>query len=91
MVQRTASLYTRDNQAIRVEVHEGPGVLRLIVLGPGDKCRTVDFTGEKPLTEYQSIYECALLDAGFQLQAVAERRGRGGRPPRPHMGPNRRR
>jgi hypothetical protein len=73
-VQRTALLYTKDEQAVRLEVHESPGELRLIVFGPGNVHRAFDFPDGKSLTEYQATYERGLLDIGFQLQAVAERR-----------------
>ena len=73
-VQRTALLYTKDEQAVRLEVLESPGVLRLIVFGPGNEHRAFDFPDGKSLTEYQVTYERGLLDNGFQLQAIAERR-----------------
>ena len=73
-VQRTASLYVKGEQAVRLEVQEGPGVLRLVVYGPGDAYRTFDFPDDRSLTKYQSTYERGLLDSGFQLQAIAERR-----------------
>ena len=73
-VQRTALLYTKDEQAVRLEVHESPGVLRLIVFGPGNEHRALDFPDGTSLTEYQGTYERGLLDDGFQLQAIAERR-----------------
>jgi len=73
-VQRTASLYVKSDQAVRLEVQEGPGLLRLVVFGPGDAYRTFDFPDDTSLMEYQSMYERGLLDSGFQLQAIAERR-----------------
>ena len=74
IVQRTASLYTKEGQAVRLEVQEGPGVLRIIVYGPGNAYRTFDFPDGESLMEYQLTYERELLDGGFQLQARAERR-----------------
>jgi hypothetical protein len=73
-VQRTALLYTKDEQAVRLEVHESPGELRLMVFGPADEHRVFDFPDGKSLTEYQVTYERGLLDNGFHLQAIAERR-----------------
>lgn len=74
-VQATASLYTKEGQAVRLEMQEGPGLLRLIVDGPGNAYRPIDFPDRKSLTEYQLTYERELRDSGFQLQATAERRG----------------
>ena len=74
-VQRTALLYTKDDQAVRLEVHQSSGVLRLIVFGPGNAHRAFDFPDGRSLTEYQVTFERGLVDNGFQLQAIAERRG----------------
>ena len=74
-VPRTALLYTKDEQAVRLEVHQSPGVLRLIVFGPGNAHRAFDFPDHTSLTEYQVTFERGLLDDGFQLRATAERRG----------------
>jgi hypothetical protein len=73
-VQRTALLYTKDEQAVRLEVHQSPGVLRLIVFGPGNAHRAFDFRDGRSLAEYQVTFERGLLDDGFHLQATAERR-----------------
>jgi hypothetical protein len=73
-VQRTASLYTKEGQAVRLELQEGLGLLRLIVYGPGNAYQPIDFPDRKSLMEYQLTYERELRDSGFQLQATAERR-----------------
>jgi len=90
-VQRTALLYTKDEQAVRLEVLESPGVLRLIVFGPGNEHRAFDFPDGKSLTEYQVTYERGLLDNGFHLQAIAERRAGANRRTRPRDSTDRRR
>jgi hypothetical protein len=90
-VQRTALLYTKDEQAVRLEVEESPGVLRLIVFGPGNEHRAFDFPDGKALTEYQVAYERLLLDNGFQLQAIAERRAGADRRASPRGSTDRRR
>jgi hypothetical protein len=90
-IQRTASLYTKDGQAVRLELQEGPGLLRLIVYGPGNAYQPIDFSDRKALTAYQSTYERDLLDRGFQLQASAERRGGADRRARPRDNTERRR
>ena len=90
-VQRTALLYTKDEQAVRLEVLESPGVQRLIVFGPGNEHRAFDFPDGKSLTEYQVTYERGLLDNGFHLQAIAERRAGADRRARPRDSTGRRR
>jgi len=90
-VQRTALLYTKDEQAVRLEVLESPGVQRLIVFGPGNEHRAFDFPDGKSLTEYQVTYERGLLDNGFHLQAIAERRAGANRRTRPRDSTGRRR
>ena len=89
-IQRTALLYIKDQQAVRLEVHESDGVLRLIVCGPGNAYRAFDFPDDTSLTEYQVTFERGLLDKGFRLQAIAERRG-ADRLARPHDETDRRR
>jgi hypothetical protein len=90
-VQRTALLYTKDEQAVRLEVHESPDMLRLVVFGPGNEHRAFDFPDGKSLTEYQVTFERGLLDDGFQLQAIAERRAGADRCVRPRDSTDRRR
>ena len=90
-VQRTALLYTKDQHAVRLEVLESAGVLRLIVFGPGTAYHAFDFPNGKSLTEYQTTYERELLESGFQLQAIAERRRSADRRARPRDDKDRRR
>ncbi len=73
-VARTALLYTKEEQAVRLEVHQSHGVLQLIVFGPGNAHRAFDFPDGTALTEYQVTFERGLLDDGFELRATAERR-----------------
>lgn len=90
-VQRTALLYTNNDQAVRLEVYKSPATLRLLVFGPGREHRAFDFPDGKSLTEYLVKYERGLLDEGFHLQAVAERRGGGDRRTSPRNSNDRRR
>ena len=76
-VHRTAWLYTRGEQAIRLEIHEGSGITRLLVFGPGTAHGAFDFPDESALLEYQSIYERGLLDNGFALRVTTDRRSIG--------------
>lgn len=90
-VQTTALLYTKDKQAVRLEVHESPAVLRLIVFGPGNEYRAFDFPDGTSVTEYQTTYERGLLDNGFHPQATAERRADADRRASPRGSTDRRR
>jgi len=73
-VRRTAWLYTRGEQAVRLEMQEGAGVIRLLVFGPGSASGAFDFPDETALLEYQSTYERGLLDNGFALRVTTDRR-----------------
>ena len=74
-VRRTAWLYTRGEQAVRLEVQEGVGLIQLLVFGPGNAYGAFDFPDESALLEYQSTYERGLLNSGFALRVTADRRG----------------
>jgi hypothetical protein len=89
-VRRTAWLYTRGEQAVRLEMQDGSGVTRLLVFGPGNARGAFDFPDESALLEYQSTYERGLLDNGFALRVTADRRGDGA-PKTPWDGVDRRR
>lgn len=90
-VRRTAWLYTRGEQAIRLEVQEGVGLARLLVFGPGNAYGAFDFPDEKALLEYQGTYERGLLDSGFTLRVTTDRRDTGHRDAPRWAGSNRRR
>jgi hypothetical protein len=86
---RTAWLFTRGDSSVTMSVNEDKSGLALVVLGPGAASATYRFTQKTALTAFAEAQEQKLLDEGFQLQAVAERRSgrRGSRP----GGPERRR
>jgi hypothetical protein len=86
---RTAWLFTRGDSSVTMSVYEDESGLALVVLGPGVASATYRFTQKTALTAFAEAQEQKLLDEGFHLQAVAERRsGRGGSRP---GGPERRR
>ncbi len=88
-LHRTAWLFIRGDSSVTMSVSEDDAGMALVVLGPGAATATYRFTHKNALTAFAQAQEQKLLDEGFQLQAVAERRsGRGG--PRPG-GPERRR
>ena len=55
-------------------VSEDPTGIALVVLGPGAASATYRFTDMASLTTFAEGQEQKLLDEGFHLQAVAERR-----------------
>jgi hypothetical protein len=86
---RTAWLFTRGDSSVTMSVNEDATGLALVVLGPGAASATYRFTQKTALTAFAQAQEQKLLDEGFHLQAVAERRsGRDGSRP---GGPERRR
>jgi hypothetical protein len=57
-----------------MEVTERKGALHLVVRGPGVAVASYDFPDRDRLLEFTREQELELMAAGFQLQAVAERR-----------------
>ena len=55
-------------------VDEDAAGIALVVLGPGDASATYRFSQRKALIAFAEAQEQKLLDEGFHLQAVAERR-----------------
>jgi hypothetical protein len=88
-LHRTAWLFTRGDSSVTMSVSEDDSGIALVVLGPGAATATYRFTHRNALTAFAQAQEQKLLDEGFHLQAVAERRS-GRRGPRPG-GPERRR
>jgi hypothetical protein len=70
-----------------MEVTERRGRLHLTVRGPGLAVADYDFGDSEELLAFANERERELVESGFQLQAIAERRsldrrGRGGAPER---------
>jgi hypothetical protein len=86
---RTAWLFTRGDSSVTMSVTDDASGIALVVRGPGEANATYRFTQRSALTAFAEAQEQKLLDQGFQLQAVAERRSERGAP-RPGM-PDRRR
>jgi hypothetical protein len=79
---RTAWLFTRGDPSVTMTASEDPTGIALVVLGPGAASATYRFTDMTSLTAFAEGQEQKLLDEGFHLQAVAERRaGRTASPP----------
>ena len=75
-MQRMAWLFTRGESSVSMTVEEKPGVVRLLVRGPGTATATYNFPDLTQLMEFARLQERRLHDDGFQLQAVTERRNR---------------
>jgi hypothetical protein len=86
---RTAWLFTRGDSSVSMTVNEDPSGIVLVVLGPGAASATYRFTDMAALTAFAEGQEQKLIDEGFHLQAVAERRT--GRTAPPSGVPDRRR
>ena len=86
---RTAWLFTRGNASVTMTITADPSGIALIVLGPGDSSATYHFTQRSAVTAFAQAQEQKLIDEGFHLQAVAERRS--GRSEQREGAPDRRR
>jgi hypothetical protein len=71
---RTAWLFTRGDSSVTMTVTDDASGVALVVLGPGDASATYRFSQRKALAAFADAQERKLLDEGFHLQAVAERR-----------------
>ena len=74
VLDRTTWLFTRDHESIYIQLERGDDGWRLVLHGPGEAWRAHDFSDSEALTTFYESFERDLLAAGFQLQAVAERR-----------------
>jgi hypothetical protein len=72
--RRSAWLFTRGEASVTMTVSEEDGGLALVVRGPEAAGHTYRFNDMTALLTFASAHEQRLLEAGFQLQAVAERR-----------------
>jgi hypothetical protein len=74
-MERTAWLFTRDQQSVRIELRATSGGVELLIEGPGPTTSRHDFPEGTSVDGFRQEYEQKLLDDGYKLQAVAERRG----------------
>ena len=81
-MQRTAWLFTRDQESVRVELLDTLTGVQLTIDGPGAASATHDFPAGTSMDSFRHDYEQKLLADGFTLQVVAERRT-GARPAKP--------
>jgi hypothetical protein len=73
-MERTASLFTRNDDSVRLEVRKTPDGVQLIIDGPGEVSSHFDFPPGTAVDSFRREYEQKLLDDGYRLQVVAERR-----------------
>jgi hypothetical protein len=79
--ERTAWLFTRNQQSVRVELRQTPAGVQLLIDGPGAAASTHDFPPGTSVDSFRDDYERKLLADGFRLQVVAERRTEDSAPP----------
>jgi hypothetical protein len=80
---RTAWLFTRGHQSVRLETRHTDRGVTLRVAGPGPKRASYDFADQIALLHYQAELESHLVSLGFALeQFVSDRR----KSPRPSRG-----
>ena len=74
-----AWLFTRDDESVRLQIHEQGDAFRLAVHGPGSAQASHDFETMSSLMIFVTNYQEQLKSNNFKLQASAERRGGGDR------------
>jgi hypothetical protein len=73
-MERTASLFTRNDDSVRLELRTTPDGVQLLIEGPGPASSRFDFPPGTAVDSFRREYEQQLLDDGYRLQVVAERR-----------------
>ena len=74
VLDRTTWLFTRDHESIYMQLERRDDGWRFVLYGPGEAWRAHDFSHHEALMAFHASLERDLLAAGFQLQAVTERR-----------------
>jgi len=74
-MERTAWLFTREQQSVRIELRATSDGVQLLIEGPGPAVSRHDFPPGTSVDGFRQDYEQKLLDEGYKLQVVAERRG----------------
>jgi len=73
-LQPDAWLYTREDESVRVEVHEDAGVWAASITGPGTENRLRVFHDQSTFDTFRAEHNRELLSKGFRLRAMSERR-----------------
>lgn len=83
-LQPESWLYTREDESVRVEVHEQDGVWAASILGPGTENRLRLFRERSAFETFRTEHDRELVSRGFRLRVIAERRATTSTPaPRP--------
>ena len=78
-MERTAWLYTKGGESVRLEVRSHAEGVQFIVDGPGAVLNTFDLPPGTTVASLREEYEKNLLEDGYRLQVVSERRVEGER------------
>ena len=73
-MERTAWLFTRDEDSVRVEIRSTGEGVQLVIEGPGARISRYEFPAGTAVEGFRRDYEDKLLSDGYRLQAVSERR-----------------
>ena len=73
-MERTAWLFTKDEESVRLEIRDMPEGVQLVIEGPGEASSQFDFSPGTAVDSFRRDYENKLLADGYRLQVVAERR-----------------
>lgn len=74
-MERTAWLFTRDQESVRIELRTTSRGVQLAIEGPGAARSSYDFPVGTAVDGFRRAYEEKLLANGYRLQVVSERRG----------------
>jgi UDP-glucuronate 4-epimerase len=73
-MERTAWLFTKDEESVRLDVRQTPAGVELVIEGPGATVNSFDFPAGTAVEGFRRDYEQKLLADGYRLQVVSERR-----------------
>ena len=73
-MERTAWLFTRDEESVRLEVRSTGEGVQLVIEGPGERISRYEFPAGTAVEGFRNDYEEKLISDGYRLQAVSERR-----------------
>ena len=73
-MERTAWLFTREQESVRLEVRSTGEGVQLVIEGPGERVSRYEFPAGTAVEGFRSDYEDRLIADGYRVQAVSERR-----------------
>jgi uncharacterized protein YeaO (DUF488 family) len=75
-LQPESWLYTREDESVRVAVHEDAGVWAASITGPGAENRLRVFHDQTTFDAFRTEHIRELVSKGFRMRAMSERRAR---------------